>query len=180
MRLPFPDAEQSPIDDRDIAAVAARALTSNDLNGQRIVLTGPESLSQRRQIELIGAALGKSIAVEQISESEARVALGLIVPPAYVDLLMSQWQDEVGVRSVVTDAVERITGRAPTAYRIWAQRNVHLFRRNPQLSRASFSSGPISLWRRQAWRRRSLGSCSLPSRSASVASWRARIWHIAQ
>src|SRR5581483_10989292 len=42
---PYASAASAPIVESDIAAVAARALTSDDLLGQRIPLTGPRSLT---------------------------------------------------------------------------------------------------------------------------------------
>ncbi len=125
--LPFPESKQAPIDDDDIAAVAVRALTSADLDGQRIVLTGPQSLSMRQQIGLISEAIRDSIAVETISEADARALYAPVLPPAYLDLLMSQWVHEVGEPAVVTDAVQRITGRAPTDYLSWAVYHKGLF-----------------------------------------------------
>jgi uncharacterized protein YbjT (DUF2867 family) len=131
VRIPFPEAQQAPIDERDIAAVAVRALVSGNLDGQALVLTGPESLTQRKQIECIAAVTGRPIRVETISESEARAALGRIIPPAYVDLLVAQWADEVGVPAVVTNNVERITGRPATPYAAWVARNMEAFRAAP-------------------------------------------------
>lgn len=127
VRLPFPESKQAPIDDDDIAAVAVRALKSADLDSQRIVLTGPQSLSMRQQIGLISEAIGDPIAIETISETDARALYAPVLPPAYLDLLMSQWAHEVGEPAVVTDAVQRITGRAPTDYLSWAMHHRTLF-----------------------------------------------------
>lgn len=128
VRIPFPEAQQSPVDERDIAAVAVRALVSRKLDGQALVLTGPESLKQRQQVEIISNAIGRPLCVETISEHEARFWLAQIIPQAYVDLLVAQWRDEVGVASPVTDNVERITGRPATSYATWAMRNADAFR----------------------------------------------------
>ena len=128
MRIPFPETQQAPIDERDIAAVAVRALVSRQFDGQALVLTGPESLTQRRQVACISDAIGRSIGLEIISEDQARRWLGNIVPPAYVDLLVSQWRDEVGVASHVSDNVERVTGRPATPYFTWVARNAGAFR----------------------------------------------------
>ncbi|MBV9321024.1 MAG: NAD(P)H-binding protein [Mycobacterium sp.] len=127
VRLPFPESKQAPIDDDDIAAVAVRVLTSGELDSQCIVLTGPQSLSMRQQIGLISEAIGHQIAIETISEADARALYAPVLPPAYLDLLMSQWAHEVGEPAVVTDTVQRITGRAPTDYLSWAMRHRELF-----------------------------------------------------
>jgi uncharacterized protein YbjT (DUF2867 family) len=127
VRIPFPEAEQAPIDEKDIAAVAVRALVSRNLDNQAIVLTGPESLTQRKQVECISSVIGRPIRLETISADEARVVLARIIPPAYVDLLVHQWADEVGVRARVTDTVERVTGRPATSYAAWVARNAAAF-----------------------------------------------------
>jgi uncharacterized protein YbjT (DUF2867 family) len=107
--------------------VAVRALLSRDLDSQAVVLTGPESLSQRRQLACISSVIGRPIRVETIAEGEARAILGRWVPPSYVDLLVAQWADEVGVPAVVTDVVERVTGRPPTPYAAWVARHAEAF-----------------------------------------------------
>jgi uncharacterized protein YbjT (DUF2867 family) len=127
VRLPFPEAQQAPIDERDLAAVAVQALTTNGLEGQAVVLTGPASLTQREQLACIGSVLGRPIRVESTTPEEARADLERIMPTPYVDLLLAQWADEVGVPSVVTDAIERVTGRPATPYPAWVAHNAARF-----------------------------------------------------
>ena len=50
VRWPYADAETAPVDERDIAAVAARALLDERHANADYVLTGPESLSQAAQV----------------------------------------------------------------------------------------------------------------------------------
>lgn len=104
-----------------------RALVSRKLDGQALVLTGPESLTQQRQVECISTIIGRPIRLETISDDEARAWLGTIIPPSYVKLLVAQWRDEVGVMAHITDNVERITGRPATPYATWVARNAHAF-----------------------------------------------------
>ena len=128
VRLPYPEAQEAPIDERDIAAVAVRALVTRDLDHQAVVLTGPESLTQRAQVETIGAAIGRPLRVETVDPADGRAALARIIPALYVDLLIAQWSEEVGVRAEVNENVRRFTGRAATSYREWAARNAGAFR----------------------------------------------------
>src|SRR4029077_4809389 len=72
VRWPYGAAETAPIDERDIAAVAARALVEDGHAGGDYVLTGPESLSQAEQVSVIGAALGRPIRFEELSPEEFR------------------------------------------------------------------------------------------------------------
>ena len=54
VRWPYGAAETAPVDDRDVAAVAARTLYEDGHAGGDYVLTGPESLSQAEQVRIIG------------------------------------------------------------------------------------------------------------------------------
>jgi uncharacterized protein YbjT (DUF2867 family) len=128
VRIPFPDAQQAPIDELDIAAVAVRALLSRALDSQALVLTGPESLTQRQQVETIANAIGRPIQVETTSEDQARAWLESIIPAAYAKLLVSQWKDEVGTPACVTGNFERVIGKPATPYATWVARNAHAFR----------------------------------------------------
>ena len=60
VRWPYGAAETAPIDERDIAAVAARALYEDGHAGGDYVLTGPESLSQAEQVSIIGDVIGRA------------------------------------------------------------------------------------------------------------------------
>jgi uncharacterized protein YbjT (DUF2867 family) len=128
VRIPFPEAQQAPIDERDIAAVAVNAFVLHQLDGQAIVLTGPQSLSQRQQVACISDVVRRPIRIETISEEQTRAWLATIIPPGYVNLLFSQWRDEVGVSAQVTEFVEHLTGRPATPYRTWVERNAEAFR----------------------------------------------------
>lgn len=78
--LPFPESHQAPIADEDIAAVAAAALTTSRLDGQRVVLTGPHSLTMREQVGLIGQAICESIDITVLSDAHARALYGQVLP----------------------------------------------------------------------------------------------------
>lgn len=118
--LPFPESQQAPIADEDIAAVAVRALTSSELDGEKPVLTGPASLTMRQQVALIASAVGRDIGITVLSDARARALYGTVLPPEYLDLLMGQWAFEVTEPAVVTDAVYAATGRRPVAFADWA------------------------------------------------------------
>ncbi|TQK27191.1 NAD(P)H-binding protein [Arthrobacter sp. SLBN-53] len=118
--LPFPDSQQAPITDEDIAAVAVRAITTPHLDGKKLVLTGPDSLTMHEQVRLIGEAIGEPIGITVLSEREARALYGQVIPPEYLDLLMAQWEFETTEHAVVTHAVQEITGRDAVTYREWA------------------------------------------------------------
>src|SRR3954454_10998683 len=74
IRWPYGAAETAPVDDRDVAAVAARVLSDEGHAGGDYVLTGPESLSQADQLRIIGTAIGREITFEEVSPEEFRQA----------------------------------------------------------------------------------------------------------
>lgn len=116
VRLPFPTSQQAPIAAADIAAVAARALTTSDLDGLRPVLTGPRSLTQYEQVETLARVLGRPLRVERVSTDDARRTMLERIPPRYVEMLLGQWEEETHQPATVTPEVERLTGRAPIPY----------------------------------------------------------------
>src|SRR5690349_12653509 len=83
VRWPYLAAPTAPIDERDIAAVAVRALCEDKHAGAEYVLSGPESLSQFEQISMVGNVTGRSLRIEEMSPEEAlREPLALM--PAFV------------------------------------------------------------------------------------------------
>ncbi|MEV4947362.1 NAD(P)H-binding protein [Streptomyces sp. NPDC053755] len=120
VRWPYGAAETAPVDDRDIAAVAARTLHQDGYVGGDYVLTGPESLTQAAQVEVIGDALGRRIAFEEMTPDEFRKLSEGTAPGAVVDMLLSSWRAAVGQPAYVTTAVADILGTAPRTFRQWA------------------------------------------------------------
>src|SRR5438093_8254710 len=118
VRWPYGAAETAPIDERDIAAVAARALYE-DGHGD-YVLTGPESLSQAEQVSIIGAAIGRLIRFEELSPEEFRREMAGRWPPPVVDMLLAAWGAAIGRPAWVTSTVADIVGRPGRAVREWA------------------------------------------------------------
>lgn len=118
VRLPFPESQQSPIDARDIARVAARAVTTSELDGRKPVLTGPRSMSQYEQVEVLGRVLGRSLVVEKVTPEASRTWMRARIPERYVEMLLGQWEEETHKESVVTSEVERITGTRATDYEV--------------------------------------------------------------
>lgn len=127
VRSPFPNASQSLIDPRDIARVAAAALTSGRLVGEAPILTGPESLTQLRQVDILGAALGRPIAFQAITPEAMRTMLSGFLAPEYIDLKLTALADAERHPDPVTDAVSTITGQPPASFAQWAERNAAAF-----------------------------------------------------
>ena len=128
VRWPYGAAETAPIDERDIAAVAARALVDERHAGGDYVLTGPESLSQAAQVSAIGAVLGRQIAFEELSPEEFRRETAGIWPAPVVDMLLAAWGATIGRPAFVTSTVSDIVGSPPRTFREWVADHAAVFR----------------------------------------------------
>ena len=120
VRWPLVNAPTAPIHERDIAAVAIRALLEDNHTAAEYVLTGPQSLTQAEQVLEIGRALGRLLRVEEISPDEARHELLAIMPPFIIEMLLAAWIAAIGQPAYVTDTVKEITGVQPRTLFDWA------------------------------------------------------------
>jgi len=128
VRWPHLAAPTAPIDERDIAAVAVRALCEDGHAGAEYVLTGPQSLSQFEQLSTIGRVIGRSLRIEEISPDEARRELLAIGPLPAVNMLLDAWTAAIGQPAHVTSTVAEITGTPPKTFLDWATDNAAKFR----------------------------------------------------
>jgi uncharacterized protein YbjT (DUF2867 family) len=131
VRWPYGAAETAPIDERDIAAVAARALYEDGHTGGDYVLTGPESLSQAEQVSVIGAALGRQIRFEELSPEEFRRETAGRWPGPVVEMLLAAWGATMGRPAFVTSTVADVVGSPPRTFRQWAADHADAFRGRP-------------------------------------------------
>jgi uncharacterized protein YbjT (DUF2867 family) len=129
VRWPHLAAPTAPIDERDIAAVAVRALSEDGHAGAEYVLTGPQSLSQFEQVSAIGCVIGRSLRIEEISPDEARRELLTVAPAVAVNMLLQAWAAAVGQPAHVTSTVAEITGAPPHTFLDWVTDNAAEFRR---------------------------------------------------
>jgi uncharacterized protein YbjT (DUF2867 family) len=121
VRWPYLNVPTAPIDPRDIAAVAVRALTEDIHTGAEYVITGPESLTHREQVVTIGKAIGRMLQVEEISPEEAQRELLTIMPAPVIKMLMDAWAAASGQPAFVTSTVEQITGAPARPFLTWAR-----------------------------------------------------------
>ena len=128
VRWPYGGAETAPIDERDIASVAARSLSDDAQVGRDSVLTGPESLSQAQQVSIIGDVIGRQIRFEELTPDEFRREVASAWPPAVVDMLLNAWGATMGHAAFVTSAVADITGSPARTFREWVADHAEVFR----------------------------------------------------
>ncbi|HEX3526657.1 MAG TPA: NAD(P)H-binding protein [Thermoanaerobaculia bacterium] len=120
VRWPYAAAETAPIDERDIAAVAARVLLDARHARGDFVLTGPESLSQAAQVHTIGDAIGRPLRLEELSPDEFRRDTAGTWPGGVVEMLLAAWKATLGHPAFVTSAVHEILGSPPRSFHQWA------------------------------------------------------------
>jgi uncharacterized protein YbjT (DUF2867 family) len=129
VRWPYLEAPTAPTDERDVAAVAVRALSEDGHGGAEYVVTGPRSLTQAEQIHTIGRAIGRSLRVEEISPEEARSellpVLGSLV---VVNMLLNAWGAARGQPAFVTSTCAEMTGAPARTFLEWATDHATEFR----------------------------------------------------
>lgn len=118
VRGPYAEAQGSPMHPADFAAVAIVALTQDEHTNKIYHLTGPQSLTHREQVQLIGKALGRPLRYEELGEGQARAAIS---PYAPADMLFETWRQHIGTPAPITDTVQRLTGRPPHSVEAWAE-----------------------------------------------------------
>ena|SRR5688572_28012380 len=128
VRAPYPLAATAPIHERDIAAVAVRAVTEDGHDGAKHVLTGPRALTHADQLGLIGAAIGRRLRFHEIPADEAREAMARYAPVSIVDAVLGQLAAAVDHSPTLTDTVRATTGRPARTFEEWAHDHVDDFR----------------------------------------------------
>lgn len=131
VRYGYPTFEEAHLDDRDLAAVAVRALVDADLTNRRLVLTGPESLSLKETLNQLGAALDRPLRYQALSPDDACTAMvsrGL--PAEFVTALMARYERDDHTPRPVTDDVATVLGRPARTFRQWAADHTALFARH--------------------------------------------------
>ena len=122
-RIPF-------IHPTDIADVAVQALTRPEYTGESLAITGLEALSYSQMGAIIGAAIGKEVRFEDMSEEEARAQqIAWKTSPPLLEARLSIFRAiRDGRLAKVTETVETVLGRKPLAFGQWAAENADAFR----------------------------------------------------
>jgi uncharacterized protein YbjT (DUF2867 family) len=131
VRWPYLAVQTAPIDGRDIAAVAVRALCEDGHARAEYVLTGPESLSQFEQIATLGKVKGRPLRIEELSPDEARRQLLTTLPASVLNFLIDAWAAAAGQPAFITSTVAELLGRPPRTFREWAMDNAAAFQLHP-------------------------------------------------
>ena len=125
---PYAAASAAPIVETDIAAVAAQALLTDELVGQRIPLTGPQALTNSELVGTIGTVLGRPLRYLEVPADVVRQRfIGLGLGAEFADAYAAMLADALDKPALVTREVEKITGRPATSFAQWVSDHRDLF-----------------------------------------------------
>jgi uncharacterized protein YbjT (DUF2867 family) len=108
--------------------VAAHALLTDELIGQRIPLTGPQAFTNAELVDVIGTVLGRPLRYLEAPPDAVRqrfIAIGL--GAEFADAYTSMLADAVDKPALVTREIEKITGRPATPFARWVSDHRQLF-----------------------------------------------------
>ena len=113
------EARVSLVDIRDIAALAAAALTEQEHEGKIYNITGPEALTHAEIAAQFSAVLGREIRFINVSPEEMRQAvIGVGFPLWQADGLIEDYAHYArGEAAAVTSDVQTVTSRAPRSFK---------------------------------------------------------------
>jgi len=118
IRLPAGRGRVSLVDVRDVAEVAARALSGSQHFGRSHTLTGGEALTLEDMADILSRAAGREIRYEAISDEAFRELLE-VEPwrPAEVDVVVELFRSiRNDWRAPIHSALERVLGRPPRTF----------------------------------------------------------------
>lgn len=129
VREAYGEVGHSPVDVRDIAAVAALALTEDGHAGKAYTLTGPEVLTVPQQVAAIAAAVGREVRYEAEAPEDAKArmrAMGIEEDAA--DYVLDWRANPPEFARRVFPTVADVTGRPARTFAEWARDHAEAFR----------------------------------------------------
>jgi len=109
---PYANASTAPIVDRDISAVAAHALLTDDLLRRKIPLTGPQAFTNAELVDAIGTVLDRPLRYQEVPPELVRQRfIGLGFSAEFADAYIAFLSATVEKPALVTHEVEKILGR---------------------------------------------------------------------
>lgn len=117
------DAKVSVVDIRDIAAVAAKVLTSSGHEGKTYDLTGPEALTHQQMATQLSTQLGRPVLYIDIQPEEMRHALLSVGFPEWqADGLIEDYAHYArGEAERVSSAIQDVTGKPARDFKEFAK-----------------------------------------------------------
>lgn len=125
---PYAAASSAPIVESDIAAVAARALLTDEIVGQKIPLTGPRAYTNSELVEIIGAVLDRPLQYQEVQPKVVRQRfIGLGLGAEFADAYVAMLAETLDKPALITHEVEKIVGRPALTFAQWVYENRDLF-----------------------------------------------------
>lgn len=121
--LPYPAAQCVPIHPDDVAEVAVDLLLNDAHRGRLQILTGPESIRLDDAVATVGAVVGRTIPVREITREEALARREPWLAAEILESLLDSAAAAVGRPAPITNTVERITGHPARPLRAWVVEN---------------------------------------------------------
>jgi uncharacterized protein YbjT (DUF2867 family) len=128
VREPFADVAVAVVDPADIGAVAATALLADGHEGRIHVVSGPQALRPADRVGILGAALGRELRLEALSDDEARTQMSAQMPVEYVDAFFDFYVEGSLDESQVQPTVREVLGREPRTFEQWVAAHADAFR----------------------------------------------------
>jgi uncharacterized protein YbjT (DUF2867 family) len=127
VRWPCALATTAPIHERDIAAVAVRALLDDGHSGAEYLVTGAQALNHAEQVAMIGDVIGRPLRLEEAAPEEWLVRDWRGGPEFVGRMLLSSWLGATGQPVFMTSTVQDVTGNPPRSFRQWVEDNAAAF-----------------------------------------------------
>jgi uncharacterized protein YbjT (DUF2867 family) len=125
---PYAAASSAPIVESDIAAVAARALLTDELVGQKIPLTGPQAHTNSELVKIIGTVLDRPLRYQEVPTDMVRQRfIGLGLGAEFADAYVAMLAETVDKPALVTHEVDKIVGRPALTFAQWVSEHRDLF-----------------------------------------------------
>jgi uncharacterized protein YbjT (DUF2867 family) len=117
---PYAAASTALIVEADIAAMAALALLTDELVGQKIPLTGPQALTNAELVDIIGTVVGRRLRYREISSELVREHFtGLGISAEFADAYLAFLSATMEKQALVTREVVKILGRPAESFARW-------------------------------------------------------------
>jgi uncharacterized protein YbjT (DUF2867 family) len=129
IKEPFGDRLSALVHERDIAAVAATVLARGGHGGRTYVLTGPQAITLKDKVAILGAAIGKDVEFVELTVDEARAKWrGDGMGEQTIEFLVGALGDTPEVGYTVVPTVREVTGQDARGFAQWAEENAAAFR----------------------------------------------------
>jgi uncharacterized protein YbjT (DUF2867 family) len=129
VRGPYPGFAEAPIHEQDLAEAAAQVILDCDYDDRKIDLTGPQTLTHREMVGIIGESIGRPLRYEQIPPDTARsemIQLG--IPAPLVEALVKWYRrGSKHLIATATPDLQEIIGFHPKTYAEWVGDNATIF-----------------------------------------------------